>query len=76
MTREPKVEIVKPAANGNGNGNGHVNSNGNHKTNGHATAPAITAERPAPAEEDNFFAQNGDDVLLEIDDIKGTFKKF
>lgn len=80
MTRDPQPEAFKAQTNGNGhvNGNGNGNGHANGKENGHVPATPVAVEPEAKehvAEDDNFFDQD-DDVLLEIDDIKGTFKRF
>lgn len=62
-----RTEKVQPrvfeSSNGVGNGNGHAHMNGNGHSNGHAPRPEIS------------FDEN-DDILLEIDDDKGKFRKF
>ncbi len=64
----------KVPVNGNGhsNGNGHANGNGYRNGNGNGQ-PAVKKPTPPPVK-DTFF--DDDEILLEIDDFKGTFKKF
>jgi hypothetical protein len=70
-----KAEQIKPRvfddANGNGYSNGNGNGNGHAKVNGNGQNVA----KPQP-EETNFFDSTDGDILLEIDDFKGKFKKF
>jgi hypothetical protein len=82
MSTEPRID-VKPATNGNGNGhsaaNGRSSTNGNAHMNGHRSPAAPVMEIPPATprvEDDNFFDQSGNDILLEIDDTKGPFKRF
>jgi general secretion pathway protein A len=86
---KPRVFTEAPIPNGNGyvngNGNGHSNGNGNGNANGHtngngnglkAVDRADNGHLNNDAKYDNFFDQNDDDILLEIDDDKRKFKKF
>lgn len=58
-----RSEQIKPRHFEHSNGESNGNGNGNGHSNGHAEPPRVT------------FDEN-DDILLEIDDNKGTFRKF